>query len=160
MGAHIFLRTRHSFRFPRVHRVPFLHHESAKAHICTTWRRQATNSAASRVTKLIFPFLPWTVFGSLSILFQVFLRCSDFGETEPPWAAPERKWGSKVRCWSSILTSIGDMFLQCSLPNVIWSRSFARWATNNFLNGFVLFLLMRCYTFWHLRKFLLRPFIL
>ena len=62
----------------------FLNRGSARAHICASWRRQATNSEANGVTKSIFPPARGSFFGPLFGTFSYFSEFCDFVKIELP----------------------------------------------------------------------------
>ena len=62
----------------------FLRCGSARAHICASWRRQATNSEANGVTKSIFPPPRGSLFGPLFFTFSYFSEFCDFVKIELP----------------------------------------------------------------------------
>ena len=62
----------------------FLHRGSVRAHICASWRRQATNSEANGVTKSIFPPPRGSLFGPLFGTFSYFSEFCDFVKIELP----------------------------------------------------------------------------
>ena len=65
--------------------APFLHRGSARAHICASWRRQATNSEANGVTKSIFPPPRGSLFGPLFLTVSYFSELCDFVKIELPF---------------------------------------------------------------------------
>ena len=62
----------------------FLHRGSIRAHICASWRRQATNSEANGVAKSIFPPPRGSFFGPLFGTFSYFSEFCDFVKIELP----------------------------------------------------------------------------